>query len=64
VATKKTKDHSITVRLAPDMRKAFINKSAKYGGTSVVMRELVSAFIEDRATIAPPSLKGTLYHVE
>lgn len=61
MATKKTKDMQIAVRLAPDTRRTFVNKSAKYGGTSAVLRELVMAFNEDRVTLQPPSLKGTLY---
>jgi dihydroxyacid dehydratase/phosphogluconate dehydratase len=61
MATKKSKHPQIAVRLAPETRSAFINKSANYGGTSHVLRELVSAFVENRVTIEPPSLKGTIY---
>jgi len=61
MATKKTKDMQIAVRLAPDMRRSFIGKSAPYGGTSLVLRELIRAFIEGRLTIQPPK-EGTLYH--
>lgn len=63
MATKKLKDQQIAVRLAPDSRRLFINKAAQYGGTSVVLRELVQAFVEDRVTVKPPSIEGTIYNV-
>ncbi len=63
MATKKSKAQSLAVRLAPDSRRQFINKAAKFGGTSYVLRELVLAFVEDRVTIRPPTI-GALYHVE
>jgi predicted DNA-binding protein len=63
VVTKKTKDQQIAVRVSPETRRQFINLSAKYGGTSYVLRELVEAFIENRVEIAAPknplfTLKG------
>ncbi len=64
MATKKNHPHSLTLRLAPDMRQKFINLAAKFGGTSHVLRELIAGFVENRVQIKPPSLKGTLYHVE
>ena len=54
MATKKTKDQSIAVRLSPDTRRQFINLAARYGGTSYVLRELVEAFVENRVEIAAP----------
>ncbi len=54
MATKKTKDQAVTVRLSPDTRRMFINKAAKYGGTSYVLRELVLAFNENRVEMAAP----------
>ncbi len=54
VATKKTKDHSLAVRVSPDVRRQFINLSARYGGTSYVLRELIEAFCENRVEIAAP----------
>jgi predicted DNA-binding protein len=56
VATKKTKDQTVAVRLSPEVRRNFINLSAKYGGTSFVLRELVTAFIENRIEIEAPKL--------
>ena len=55
MATKKTKDQSLAVRLSPDSRRQFINLAAKYGGTSYVLRELVEAFVENRVEITPPT---------
>lgn len=60
MANKITKDMQLAVRLAPDMRRVFINKAAPYGGTSLVLRELVRAFNENRLTIQLPQ-EGTLY---
>ena len=54
------KNHIVAVRLDDEMHRQFINKSYEYGGTSQVMREMVSAFIDERMTIKP-QLKGTLY---
>ena len=63
MATKKTKETSLAVRLNPETRREFINQAAKYGGTSYVLRELVIAFVENRVELAAPknplfSLKG------
>jgi predicted DNA-binding protein len=55
------KNHVIGVRLNDEMYMRFINMSHEFGGTSQVMREMVSAFIDERMTIEPPTLKGTLY---
>ena len=61
---KKTKDHSLTCRLTPDMRREFINKSAGYGGTSIVFRDLVAAFVAGTVSIKPLTIKGKINHVE
>lgn len=45
------------VRLSADMKRQFLQKAAKYGGQSEVLRELIHAFIENRITIAPPEPK-------
>ena len=55
------KNHIVAVRLNDEMYATFINKSREFGGTSHVMREMVSAFIDERMTIESPTLKGTLY---
>jgi hypothetical protein len=44
----------MTVRLKPTDHKAFRVKASRYGGASEVLRELVTAFIEDRVTVIPP----------
>lgn len=53
----------MTVRLKPADHKAFRAKASRYGGVSEVLRELVTAFIEDRVTVIPPSnpRKESLY---
>lgn len=56
------KNHIVAARLNSEMYAAFIKKSYEFGGTSHVMREMVSAFIDERMTIEPPT-KGTLYEL-
>jgi hypothetical protein len=51
----------IGIRLAPDLRRAFINKAAPHGGTSEVLRELIQAYVENRITgIIPKPSKEIL----
>lgn len=53
----------LTVRITPTQHKAFSVKAERYGGVSEVVRELVTAFVEDRVTVIPPSnpRKESLY---
>jgi len=51
----------ISVRVPAEMHRRFLVKSRKYGGISLMMRELVSAFNEDRIKIEPPKLVKELY---
>lgn len=51
--TSKLTDY-IGTRIEPRVRVAFAKKATKHGGTSEVLRELVLAFVDDRATITPP----------
>lgn len=52
----------LTVRLPQQTHIEFRAKAARYGGVSSVLRELVTAFIEDRLTIIPPKQqKESLY---
>lgn len=54
----------LTVRLPQQTHIEFRAKAQRYGGVSEVLRELVTAFIEDRLTIqAPKQQKESLYHV-
>lgn len=54
----------LTVRLPQQTHTEFRAKAARYGGVSEVLRELVTAFIEDRLTVHPPKQqKESLYHV-
>ena len=54
----------LTVRLQQQTHHAFRDKATRYGGVSEVLRELVTAFIEDRLTIqAPKQLKKESLYV-
>ena len=44
----------LTVRLPQQTHAAFRTKAERYGGVSEVLRELVSAFIDNRLTVTPP----------
>lgn len=48
----------IGARVEPRVRTAFIKKAKQFGGPSTVLQELVSGFVEDRVTIAPPTPSG------
>lgn len=52
----------MTVRIADSLHGEFSQKALKYGGTSYVLREIITAFVENRLTIKPPKTsKETLY---
>ena len=54
----------LTVRLPQQTHIEFRVKAQRYGGVSEVLRELVTAFIEDRLTIqAPKQLKKESLYV-
>lgn len=55
------KNTTVAVRLAPSLNRTFTSMSAKYGGRSEVMRELIAAFCENRLTIKPPVLENSIY---
>lgn len=64
MATKIQKSKFLSLRVTPRTHKAFITKAKQFGGTSEVLDELVTAFLEDRLTITPPTnRKESLYHV-
>jgi Arc/MetJ-type ribon-helix-helix transcriptional regulator len=44
----------LTVRLPQQTHTEFRIKAERYGGVSEVLRELVSAFIDNRLTVTPP----------
>ena len=50
----------LTLRVAQSTRDKFRNKSKAYGGPTVVHRELIEAFLEDRLTIKPNADKPTM----
>ena len=51
----------ITVRIPETLHKEFVQKTIKYGGVSYVLREMISAFVENRMTIKQPKTKESLY---
>lgn len=53
----------IVGRVSAEMKTAFTEKANRFGGPSDVLRELVSAFVEDRLTINPPKDKEDIYNV-
>ena len=61
MATKQTRSKFLTVRLTPKEHKQFSVKTQEFGGPSFVLRELVSAFTEDRATISPKPNHRSIY---
>jgi hypothetical protein len=59
---KRTASTTLAVRVSPELYKSFKQKSTKFGGQAVVMRELLLGFVESRVTIqAPKQLKESLY---
>ncbi len=44
----------MAVRVPDDIKEKFKKLSARYGGTAYVMRELITAFVENRVQITPP----------
>ena len=55
---KPTKTKFVGARVEPRVLSAFIKKAKPFGGTSDVVRELVTGFAEDRVTITPPQPTG------
>jgi hypothetical protein len=62
--TKRTNNHTIQARIATELRDEFFKKAEEFGGGSLVMRELVTAFVEDRITIRPSEVKSKLYELQ
>jgi len=58
----KTKTKFLTVRMTPAVHKEFLQKTRRLGGPSLVMREMVTAFLENRMQLLPPKQKE-IYHV-
>lgn len=61
--TKRTNNHTIQARIPTEIKDAFFEKAQEFGGGSLVMRELVTAFVEDRITIRPSEVKSKLYNL-
>ena len=52
-------EKTLNVRLPAATRLAFCEKANKYSSVSLILRELIDAYIDDRLFITP--LKGSLY---
>ena len=57
-----TKTARIYVRLPIETRNRFFLRAARFGVVSEVLRELLTAFADDRVTILPPPDKESLYN--
>ena len=55
-----SKSAYITVRVPDRTRLKFHAKAKKLGTPSMVLRELIDAFIEDRVTIRPPVIRNPM----
>ena len=51
----------LTVRIGKDSADTFRQKAKEFGGTSEVMREIVTAFNDDRLTVRPDPNRKTLF---
>ena len=51
----------LSLRCTDQEQKKFATRAKKFGGPTVVMRELILAFIDDRVKIEPPANKESLY---
>lgn len=58
---KKPSSTTVAVRLPSALNRTFTATAAKFGGRSQVMRELIQALCENRLTIEPPKIEGTIY---
>jgi hypothetical protein len=54
----------IGFQISLDMKKQFIQKCKKYGGTSHVLRELLIGFVDGRVIITPPGFINSLYNTK
>ena len=63
MAIKQTRSKFLTIRLTPQEHKAFSVKTKAYGGPTFVLRELVTAFTDERVTVIPNPEKRSLYRV-
>lgn len=52
---------TLFARIDPDLKQSFTEKAERFGGVSSVLRELCSAWVEDRLTIQPPENLESLY---
>ena len=53
----------LTVRIDKDTADAFRTKAKEFGGTSEVLREIVTAFNDDRLTMQPNPNRKSLFNL-
>lgn len=59
----KSKPEVLFTRVSVEAKQRFMEKAARFGLPSEVLRELVMAFIEDRLVVSPPpDQKESLYN--
>ena len=54
---------TVSFRIPAEVHKQFLKKADLHGGASHVAREILTAFVENRLTIAPPK-KNALFDYE
>ncbi len=59
---RSTQNAYLTMRVSKALKKSFTIKAEKHGRMTDVLRELMTAFVEDRVVIQPPvNPKESLY---
>lgn len=58
---KTNQDESLVFRLSKSTKQRFITKIKRIGAPSMVLREIVEAYVDDRLVIHPPKDKESLY---
>ena len=53
----------LTVRIDKDVADAFRTKAKEFGGTSEVLREIVTAFNDNRLTMQPNPNRKSLFNL-
>lgn len=51
----------LSVRISRDLKIKFLNRAARYGSPSDVLREIIQALVDGRLVIKPDEKRETLY---
>lgn len=60
--SEQLKQKTLFARIDGDLKQRFTEKAQRFGGVSTVLRELCSAWVDDRMTIQPPENMESLYN--